>query len=107
MKHLFDEWPYDPLPDPVHYSNGGTPCNAPYRINGVLVGHCCIIVPARKKHRGHRGKHRIEWSAEEPNLYDVARKVTDEVLGEGTYAGLNSGNPDPNVQAAIERGKNP
>lgn len=36
-------------------------------------------------------------------LYDVAREVTDEALGDGTYATLNSGNPDPGVQAAIKR----
>lgn len=37
------------------------------------------------------------------DLYDIARKVTDEVLGEGTYAKINEGNPDPGVQAAIKR----
>jgi hypothetical protein len=37
------------------------------------------------------------------DLYDIARQITDEVLGEGTYADLNRGNPDPGVQAAIER----
>lgn len=36
-------------------------------------------------------------------MYDIARRVTDEVLGEGTYADLNKGNPDPAVQAAIRR----
>lgn len=36
-------------------------------------------------------------------MYDIARRVTDEVLGEGTYADLNKGNPDPEVQAAIKR----
>ena len=41
--------------------------------------------------------------AENDDLYDVARKVTDEVLGDGTYAELNAGNPDPRVQAAIRR----
>lgn len=40
-------------------------------------------------------------------MYDIARRVTDEVLGEGTYDDLNKGNPDPGVQAAIERGKQP
>lgn len=37
------------------------------------------------------------------NLYDIAREVTDEVLGEGTYARLNAGHPDPEVQATIRR----
>lgn len=37
------------------------------------------------------------------DMYDIALRVTDEVLGEGTYADLNKGNPDPGVQAAIER----
>jgi hypothetical protein len=37
------------------------------------------------------------------DLYDIARQVTDEVLGDGTYAELNKGNPDPGVQAAIRR----
>ncbi|HJS83702.1 MAG TPA: hypothetical protein VJ742_12790 [Nitrososphaera sp.] len=37
----------------------------------------------------------------EENLYDVARKVTDEVLGEGTYAEVNKNNPNPGVQGAI------
>lgn len=37
------------------------------------------------------------------HLYDIARQVTDEVLGEGTYASLNAGHPDPGVQAAIRR----
>lgn len=32
------------------------------------------------------------------NLYDIAREVTDEVLGKGTYAGVNGGNPNPNPQ---------
>lgn len=39
------------------------------------------------------------------DLYDVARQVTDEVLGEGTYDEINSGNPDPGVRAAIRRGE--
>ena len=37
------------------------------------------------------------------DLYDVALQVTDEVLGEGTYAELNAGNGHPGVQAAIAR----
>lgn len=41
------------------------------------------------------------------DLYDIARRVTDEVLGEGTYADLNKGNPDPGVQAAIKRAEQP
>jgi hypothetical protein len=36
------------------------------------------------------------------NLYDIAREVTDEVLGEGTYAAMNKDNPNPGVQAAIK-----
>lgn len=38
-------------------------------------------------------------------LYDVALRVTDEVLGAGTYAEMNRGNRDPKVQAAIERAR--
>jgi hypothetical protein len=41
------------------------------------------------------------------DMYDIARRVTDEVLGEGTYADLNRGNPDPGVQAAIKRARTP
>lgn len=37
------------------------------------------------------------------DLYDVAREVTDEVLGKGTYADMNRTNPNPGVQAAIRR----
>lgn len=39
------------------------------------------------------------------SMYDIARKITDDVMGEGSYENLNKGNPDPEVQAAIERGK--
>jgi hypothetical protein len=39
----------------------------------------------------------------ESALYDVARQITDEILGEGGYAEINHGNPDPRVQAAIAR----
>lgn len=39
------------------------------------------------------------------NMYDIAREVTDNVLGIGTYAQTNAGNPDPRVQAAIRRGE--
>lgn len=38
-------------------------------------------------------------------LYDVAREVTDEVLGKGSYAEGNAGSLDPEVQAAIKRGQ--
>lgn len=38
------------------------------------------------------------------DLYDVARQVTDEVLGEGAYATTNAGSLNPGVQAAIARG---
>jgi len=38
------------------------------------------------------------------DLYDIAREVTDEVFGEGAYAEINKDNPDPGVQAAIQRG---
>lgn len=37
------------------------------------------------------------------DLYDVARQVTDEVFGQGTYAELNRDHPDPGVQRAIQR----
>lgn len=49
-----------------------------------------------------------EWAkqqAVDAALYDIARNVTDEVMGEGTYAEINGGNPDPGVQATIERGR--
>jgi hypothetical protein len=36
-------------------------------------------------------------------LYDSARRITDGILGQGTYARTNKDNPDPNVQAAIAR----
>lgn len=36
--------------------------------------------------------------------YDLARDVTDEAFGPGTYAEMNAGNPDPGVQGAIKRG---
>lgn len=41
------------------------------------------------------------------DLYDVAREVTDSVFGEGAYAEMNGGNPDPGVQASIKRGPKP
>lgn len=41
------------------------------------------------------------------NMYDIARKVTDDVMGEGTYAEINAGDPDPGVQRAIRKWKNP
>lgn len=37
----------------------------------------------------------------ERNLYAIAQRVTDEALGEGTYALLNEHHPDPGVQAVI------
>jgi hypothetical protein len=39
----------------------------------------------------------------ERDLYDIALEVTDEALGEGTYADMNGGSPDPGVRAAITR----
>ncbi len=36
-------------------------------------------------------------------LYDVALQVTDDVLGEGSYAYMHRDNGDPRVQAAITR----
>lgn len=39
------------------------------------------------------------------SMYDIARQVTDEVLGEGTYASLNANHPDPGVQMAIQNAK--
>jgi hypothetical protein len=36
-------------------------------------------------------------------LYDVALQITDEVLGEGSYAQINRSNPDPKIQAALRR----
>lgn len=39
------------------------------------------------------------------NLYDIALRVTDEALGEGTYAEINKHNFDPEVQNAIHRHK--
>lgn len=40
------------------------------------------------------------------NLYEIAKQVTDEVLGEGTYDKINKGNLDPNVQKVINKKKN-
>jgi hypothetical protein len=34
-------------------------------------------------------------------LYRVAQEVTDGVLGAGSYAEINRGNPNPAVQAVI------
>jgi hypothetical protein len=34
-------------------------------------------------------------------LYRIAREVTDEVLGPGTYAAVNRGNPDPQVREEV------
>jgi hypothetical protein len=45
----------------------------------------------------------MSQSRSEPNLYDVALAVTDEVCGDGAYAQINAGNPNPGVQAAIKR----
>lgn len=42
---------------------------------------------------------------DEEDLYDVALRVTDEVIGPGTYARMNEHHPDPGVQAAISRWK--
>jgi hypothetical protein len=38
-------------------------------------------------------------------MWDIARQVTDEVIGPGAYAAANEGNPDPRVreQVAISR----
>jgi hypothetical protein len=44
---------------------------------------------------------------DDESLYDVARRVTDEVLGAGSYAQINAGNPDPGVQQAIQRSSRP
>jgi hypothetical protein len=40
-----------------------------------------------------------------PRLYDIAREVTDDVFGKGAYEDINRDSPDPQVQAAIKRGK--
>lgn len=34
--------------------------------------------------------------------YDIALQVTDEVLGEGTYAEINKNNSNPGVRMAIQ-----
>lgn len=39
------------------------------------------------------------------SLYDIARQVTDEVLGDGAYAEVNKNHPDPGVQRAIENAR--
>lgn len=52
----------DPMPNPVHYSNGREACNAEYVVHGVIVGYCDRII---RKGRRHRGKHRISWPHEE------------------------------------------
>lgn len=49
----------------------------------------------------HDAAVRILDGREKPNLYDIARQVTDEVLGEGTYEEINKSNPNPGVQQAI------
>lgn len=38
------------------------------------------------------------------DLFDIARQVTDETFGDGAYADLNKGNPNPGVQRAIQNG---
>jgi hypothetical protein len=46
------------------------------------------------------------FSVSEPvvtSLYDIARQVTDEVFGTGTYADVNKNHPNPGVQAAIAK----
>jgi hypothetical protein len=35
--------------------------------------------------------------------FDVALEVTDEVLGDGTYASVNRGTPNPGARGAIDR----
>jgi hypothetical protein len=42
-----------------------------------------------------------EPSTLDETLYEVALKVTDEVMGAGAYASLHAGDADPGVQAAI------
>ena len=37
------------------------------------------------------------------DLWDIARQVTDEVMGEGTYAESNKGNMDPKVQEQVKK----
>jgi hypothetical protein len=37
------------------------------------------------------------------DLFDVALQVTDQVLGEGTYAQVNRGTHDPGARQAIRR----
>lgn len=44
-------------------------------------------------------------SADPQHGFDVARQITDEVFGAGSYAQMNAGNPDPRVQLAIQRGQ--
>lgn len=40
------------------------------------------------------------------SLWDIARQITDEVLGEGTYDNMHLNNPNPHVQTAIQKGLN-
>jgi hypothetical protein len=37
------------------------------------------------------------------DLFDVALQVTDGVFGDGTYAEVNKGTPDPGARQAIRR----
>ena len=43
----------------------------------------------------------LNWT--DDRLYDLAREITDEFFGEGTYAEMNENHPDPGVQRAIKR----
>lgn len=37
--------------------------------------------------------------------YQLAHEITDEVLGDGTYADLHRNNPNPNIRAEARRGE--
>jgi hypothetical protein len=67
----------------------------------VVIGYVFGVWHTRRAVREALAKH----TGSAPNLYVVARDVTDEVLGEGTYAKVNATNPDPAVQAVIRRAR--
>jgi len=59
------------LPSPSSYREVRMhPCNAPYKINGTIVGYCSVLVPDRTELRRfrkskfagkHTGRHMLTW----------------------------------------------
>ena len=56
-------------------------------------------------HVSYLTRHRYAFTRRERdmNMYDIARHITDDVFGEGTYAEMNKNHPDPGVQGTIRR----